>query len=146
MQNSKNPYQTTNAQVKRSSVGVTQALGLLGLSVLGAFMLQSHGSVASASTSTTTSTTSASKTGSATSDAVNYMYGTVQLKVTETNGKISAIDLVQAGANNGREQAFPYLVKDAISANGTSFSNLSGATYTTDAFKQALSSAMSKLA
>jgi uncharacterized protein with FMN-binding domain len=37
------------------------------------------------------------------------------------------------------------LVTDAISANGSNFANLSGATYTTDAFKQALESAISKL-
>ena len=69
----------------------------------------------------------------------------MQLAVTKANGAITQIDLVQAGANNGRETAFPYLVKDAISTNGSNFANLSGATYTTDAFKQALDSALSKL-
>lgn len=127
----------------RNSKGVIQGLGLVGLSITGALLLQSHGAVATASANTTSS---ASKSGSATSDSVNYQYGTVQLKVTETNGKITAVDLLQAGATAGREQAFSYLVKDAISANGTSFANLSGATFTTDAFKQALDSALSKLA
>ena len=73
------------------------------------------------------------------------MYGTVQLEVTSTNGKITKITEVQATANNGREAAFPYLKKYAIEANGSSFGNLSGATYTTDAYKQALNSAISKL-
>jgi uncharacterized protein with FMN-binding domain len=40
--------------------------------------------------------------------------------------------------------AFQYLVQYAIQSQGTGFGNLSGATYTTDAFKQALSSALSK--
>lgn len=123
----------------RNSKGIIQGLGLLGLSITGALLLQSHGPVATASASN-------AKTGSATGDAVDYQFGTVQLKVTETNGKITAVDLVQAGATAGRDQAFSYLVKDAISANGSSFANLSGATYTTDAFKQALDSALSKLA
>lgn len=86
-----------------------------------------------------------STNGTATGDAVDYQYGTVQLKVTKTSGKISAIDLVQAGATAGREQAFSMLVSAAVSANGSSISNISGATYTTEAFKSALDSALSKL-
>lgn len=124
----------------RSSKGIIQGLGLVGLSLTGAILLQSHGTAVSASANTSTA-----KSGSATGESIGYQYGSVQLKVTESNGKISAIDLVQASATAGREQAFSYLVKDAISANGTSFGNLSGATYTTDAFKQALTSALSKL-
>ncbi|MFM2321077.1 MAG: hypothetical protein RL612_224 [Actinomycetota bacterium] len=122
-----------------SSKGIIQGVGLLGLSIAGALLLQSHGPVSSANANTTAS-------GSATGDAIDYQYGTVQLKVTKSDGKITAIDLVQAGANGGREQAFSYLVSDAINANGSSFGNLSGATFTTDAFKQALDSALSKLA
>ena len=123
----------------RNSKGVLQGVALLGLSVTGAFFLQSHGTAISASAS------SSGKSGSATSDTIGYQYGNIQLKVTENAGKISAIDLVQADATAGREQAFSYLVKDAISANGTSFANLSGATFTTDAFKQALDNALSKI-
>jgi uncharacterized protein with FMN-binding domain len=89
--------------------------------------------------------TTAGKTGSATGDAFQYQFGVIQLKVTEKNGKITAVDLVQATANNGREAAFPYLVKYAIASQGSSFANLSGATYTTDTFKQALDSAIAKL-
>jgi uncharacterized protein with FMN-binding domain len=92
-----------------------------------------------------TGSTSTTGSGSATGAAIDYQYGTIQLKVTKANGKITAIDLVQAGANNGREQAFPYLLKYAIAANGSSFGNLGGATFTTETFKQALDSALSKL-
>ena len=80
-----------------------------------------------------------------TGDAIDYQFGTIQLEVVRTGGKISKVNLVQAGANNGREAAFPYLQKYAIDSQGSSFGNLSGATYTTDAFKQALDSAISKL-
>ena len=97
----------------------------------------------SGSTSGTGNTGSTTKTG--TGDAIQYRFGTVQLKVTQVNGKITKIEEIQATANNGREQAFPYLMDYAIQANGTSFGNLSGATYTTDAYKQALDSALSKL-
>jgi uncharacterized protein with FMN-binding domain len=110
----------------------------MGVSVAGALLLQNQ--------NTAISTTSASgKSGTATSEEINYQFGTIQLKVTEAAGEITAIDLVQAGANGGREQAFSYLVQDALSANGTDFANISGATYTVDAFKQALDSAISKI-
>lgn len=83
---------------------------------------------------------STTKTGS----AINYRYGTVQVSVTKANGKITAVNLLQAGATGGREGAFSYLVNYAIQANGSSFGNLGGATYTTDAFKQSLESALAK--
>jgi uncharacterized protein with FMN-binding domain len=121
----------------RNSKGVIQGVGLLGLSVLGAFLLQSQGTAVTA--------TSASGTGSATSDSYESGFGPVQLRVTEEAGKITAIDLVQAQATGGREQAFSYLVQEALSANGATFSNISGATYTTEAFKSALNDAISKI-
>jgi uncharacterized protein with FMN-binding domain len=78
-------------------------------------------------------------------DPVQYRFGVIQLEVVRTNEKISAVNLVQATATAGREQAFSYLQQYAIDSQGSNFGNLSGATYTTDAFKQALDSAISKL-
>jgi uncharacterized protein with FMN-binding domain len=91
----------------------------------------------------TGSTTPADMT--VTGDAIGYRYGTIQVEVVRTAGKISAVNLIQADATAGREQAFPYLQQYAVSAQGSNFGNLSGATYTTEAFKQALDSAISKL-
>jgi len=71
-------------------------------------------------------------------------YGTVQVKVTKVGTKITDITMLQANATDGRASAFPYLVQYAIDANGTNFANLSGATYTTDAFKQSLNAALAK--
>jgi uncharacterized protein with FMN-binding domain len=93
--------------------------------------------------STGSTTTKPDKT--VTSDAIQYQYGTVQLSVIRKAGKISAIDVGNSGATAGRDQAFPYLVQYAIKAQGVSFGDLSGATYTSEAFKQALTSAISKL-
>lgn len=76
--------------------------------------------------------------------AVRYQFGTVQVSVTKSGGKITAVNLLQEGATGGRQAAFTYLVDLAIQANGTSFGNLSGATYTVDAFKQSLESALAK--
>jgi uncharacterized protein with FMN-binding domain len=53
--------------------------------------------------------------------------------------------LVQAVSTGGRDQAFPLLVEAALKANGSNVGNVSQATYTTDAFKQSLDSALAKL-
>jgi hypothetical protein len=88
-------------------------------------------------------------TGSAdmtvTGDSIQYRFGSIQVAVVRKGGKITAVNMVQAGATAGRNQAFPVLTKYAIDAQGSNFGNLSGATYTTAAFKQALDSAISKL-
>ena len=76
--------------------------------------------------------------------AVQYRYGTVQVSVTKSGGKVTAVNLLQEGATGGRQAAFTYLADLAVQANGSSFGNLSGATYTTDAFKQSLESALAK--
>ena len=128
---------------------VVWANGLIAAgAVAGGLVLTNHYAPNTASVATPVATKTnpvALKSGTATSDAVPYQYGQIQLTVTEQNGKITAIDTGSSSATGGREQAFPYLVSDAIAANGTNFGNLSGATYTTDAFKQALTSAVSKL-
>ena len=80
-----------------------------------------------------------------TSDPIPYQFGTIELAVTRKAGKISAIDIGQSTATNGRDQAFPYLVDYAIKAQSSNFTNLGGATYTTAAFKKALDSAITKL-
>ena len=76
--------------------------------------------------------------------AVRYQYGTVQVSVTQSGGKITAVTMLQEGATGGRQAAFTYLVDLAIQANGSGFGNLSGATFTVDAFKQSLESALAK--
>jgi uncharacterized protein with FMN-binding domain len=91
-------------------------------------------------------TPAATSSGGTTKDgsAVPYRFGTVQVSVTKSGGKITAVNLLQAGATGGRDSAFSYLVDLAIQANGTSFGNLSGATYTVDAFKQSMEAALAK--
>jgi uncharacterized protein with FMN-binding domain len=88
----------------------------------------------------------APNTSSTTMDgnAVRYKYGTVQVSVTKAGGKITAVNMLQSGATDGRQAAFTYLVDLAVQANGSSFGNMSGATFTVDAFKQSLESALAK--
>ena len=85
--------------------------------------------------------TSVAKTGS----AIGYKYGTIQLEVVKSGSKITSINLIQA-STKGREWASvpSMLVTAAISAQGSGFGNVSGATFSTQAFKSALESALAK--
>lgn len=98
-----------------------------------------------APTASATPTKTAATAKSATGDAIQYRYGVVQVKVTKKSGNITAVSTVQGTATAGRQTAFSYLEQYAVSANGSGFGNLSGATFTTEAFKQALDSALNKL-
>lgn len=83
----------------------------------------------------------ATKTG----DAIMYRFGTVQVSVTkDAAGAITTVTTVQASATGGRQAAFNSLQAAAVSAQGSSFGNISQATYTTQAFKDALDSALAK--
>jgi uncharacterized protein with FMN-binding domain len=63
----------------------------------------------------------------------------------KSGSTITAINLIQSGTK-GREyaQVPGMLVTAAISANGTGFANISGATFTTEAFRSALESALAQ--
>ncbi len=77
--------------------------------------------------------------------AINYKYGTVQLEVTKASGKITDVNvLVGYGSGPQYDSVIAGLAAYAISANGSNFGNVSRATFSTNAFKQALDSALAK--
>jgi uncharacterized protein with FMN-binding domain len=80
------------------------------------------------------------------SSPVYYRFGTVQLTVTKQGSQITNIVMNQAGASAGRAAAFPYLIQLAEQAQSASFdtSMMGGATYSTNAFLQALGDALSQ--
>lgn len=104
-------------------------------------------------TQTTTQAPAATQTATAapapvtktvTSDAIDYKYGTVQISMTKTDGLITAIDMVQGDATNGRAEAYVTLISATIQVQGTNYGNISGATFTTDAFKKAVDNVLKK--
>ena len=100
--------------------------------------------------SSSTSTTAPSTTRSATGTDVQYRYGDIQLKVTEQGSKITNIEVVQESATDGRSyqinsQAVPLLQSEAMSAQSAQIDGVSGATYTSQAYAQALQSAIDQL-
>ena len=77
--------------------------------------------------------------------AINYKYGTVQLEVTKASGNITDVTvLVGYGSGPEYNSVIAALPAYAVSANGSNFGNVSRATFSTNAFKQALDSALAK--
>jgi uncharacterized protein with FMN-binding domain len=79
------------------------------------------------------------------SDMMAYKYGQLQIAVTFKGSTITDITMLVGENNNGRGEAYPVLIKAAIAAQGTKFGNYTGATYTTNVFKDALANAIGKL-
>ena len=81
----------------------------------------------------------------ATSDVIEYKYGVVQISLTTTDGKITNVTLLQGDTSYGRDAAYAALIDATIAAQGINYGNYSTATFTTDAFKKAVTNALGKL-
>jgi uncharacterized protein with FMN-binding domain len=148
LQSSNGPYTTHRIKSRRPWALSTFTLAILAIG--GGVAVDSYLNPAVATPTTQPSGTpnpsnSAPADMTVTGDAIQYRFGVIQLEVVRKGGKIDAVNLVQGTASNGREAAFTPLQQYAVQSQGSNFGNLSGATYTTDAFKQALDSAISKL-
>jgi uncharacterized protein with FMN-binding domain len=104
-----------------------------------------------APTPTKTNTTPAAeyKDGSYTGDVENAFYGNVQVAVTIASGKITVVNFLQSPDDNPNslyvnQTAMPYLKQEAIKAQSAKVSVVTGATFTSQAFMQSLSSALSQ--
>lgn len=83
-------------------------------------------------------------TATVSSDPITYKYGTVQISMTTVDGAITEIKMLQGDATNGRAAAYTTLINATIQQQGTNYGNISGATFTVDAFKKAVDNAMAK--
>ena len=106
------------------------------------------GSTGSGSTSTN-ATTSKYTDGTFVGNTYDAYYGSVQVSVTITSGKITAVKFLQYPNTHStsvyiNQQAMPYLQQEAIQAQSANVQLISGATYTSQAFIQSLSSALAK--
>lgn len=109
----------------------------------------SNGSTTQTASNSPSQQTITYKDGQFTGDAADAYYGYIQVKVTISGGKIS--DVVFLQYPNDREnsvfinqQAMPYLKQEAIQAQNSKVDIVSGATDTSMAFIQSLSSALTK--
>jgi uncharacterized protein with FMN-binding domain len=76
-------------------------------------------------------------------------YGNVQVQITVVNSKITDIQFLELPARDGEsrqisQEAAPWLRDQALKSQSTAISGVSGATYTTRAFKSSLQSAITK--
>lgn len=99
----------------------------------------------SSSSSSSGSSTSGSK--SYTGDTVQTRWGPVQVRITVKSGKITDVTALSYPSDNPRDQeinsyAIPQLRSEALSAQSANIDTVSGATYTSDGYKQSLQSAL----
>lgn len=112
------------------------------------------GTTGSTSTSTPAATTgtvsnSGTKSGTYTGDAETSQFSTIQVQVTVTANKITAINLVQDSDNEEHSAqvdayAIPILKSEALSAQSANIDSVSGATFTTQSYTASLQSALDK--
>jgi uncharacterized protein with FMN-binding domain len=93
---------------------------------------------------------SSGASGTATGDAVDTQDGAAQVKVTVAGGKITSIEAVQLQGNDPRSvqissSAEPVLQQEALAAQSADIDAVSGATFTSESYKQSLQSALDKL-
>ena len=107
------------------------------------------GSSSGASSSGSSSSSNASGTKTVTGDSADTRYGPVQVKITVTNGKFTAVQAVDYPTNDPRDQeinsyAIPQLNSEALAAGSAQIDTVSGATYTSEGYVTSLQSALDK--
>ena len=115
----------------------------------------SGGTSAPTSTASPTASSSGSSASSSTSSATTKVtgtaaetrYGPVQVQLTITGGKVTAVDVVEYPDGNGRDeqinaQALPILVSETLKAQSARIDMVSGATYTSTGYLTSLQSAL----
>ncbi|MFH9085300.1 FMN-binding protein [Streptomyces sp. NPDC017673] len=90
---------------------------------------------------------SAAGTRTATGDTVQTRWGPVQVRVTVRNGRLTDVTAVSYPQENPRDQeinsyALPELRREALAAQSAQIDTVSGATYTSDGYRQSLQSAL----
>ncbi|MPY56041.1 FMN-binding protein [Streptomyces spongiae] len=104
-------------------------------------------SSSSASSGATGSSGSATGTQNLTGNSVQTRYGPVQVRVTLKNGKLTDVTAVTYPQENPRDQqindyAIPQLTREALAAQTADIDTVSGATYTSEGYRQSLQSAL----
>jgi uncharacterized protein with FMN-binding domain len=107
----------------------------------------SSGSTSGSSSEGSSGSTKSTGTKTVTGDTIQTRWGPVQVRVTLKNGKITDVTAVSYPSDNPRDQeinsyALPQLRREALAAQSASIDSVSGASYTSDGYKQSLQSAL----
>ncbi len=105
------------------------------------------GAASSGQTSSASSRSTSSGSTTVAGSAVDVGYGTVQVQATLEGGRIVDIQALALPQNDGHsarisQQAFPMLVQQALAAQSSQISGVSGASYTSYGFVQSLKAAL----
>ena len=104
---------------------------------------------ATATPSATPSTAAASATRTITGAVEQNRYGSFQVQVTFDGSKITAVQVLQSPEDRRsqeiNQQATPMLEQEALAAQSANIDTVSGATYTSESYKQSLQSAIDQL-
>ncbi|WP_420312239.1 FMN-binding protein [Streptomyces sp. YS-B37] len=89
----------------------------------------------------------ATGTRTVTGETAQTRWGPIQVKITLTNGRITDVSAVQSPSDNPRDQeinsyALPELRREVLAAQSAKIDTVSGATYTSDGYRQSLQSAL----
>ncbi|MBP9714953.1 MAG: FMN-binding protein [Candidatus Pacebacteria bacterium] len=89
------------------------------------------------------------KNGTYTGDSIDAYYGYVQVKVVISGGKITDVQFLDYPQDRQTSQkinnrAMPYLISEAIKAQDSNVNTVSGASFTSKAFRKSLASALIK--
>ena len=95
------------------------------------------------------SSSAAASTGTrtVTGDTVQTRWGPVRVRITVKSGKLTDVTAVTYPTDNPRDQeinsfALPRLRSEALQAQSANIDTVSGATYTSDGYRQSLQSAL----
>ena len=140
----------------RTRAVVTSIFASIGVLVIGwqAGAAVTAGAVGTSTTTTTPTTTTAGTSnggtgadGTYTGTDVSTRYGSVQVEVTVSGGQVSDVTALQLTDTDRRSiqisnRAAPILKSEVLASQSADVSNVSGATYTSDAYLQSLQSAL----
>ncbi|MCX4861754.1 FMN-binding protein [Streptomyces canus] len=89
----------------------------------------------------------ATGTKTVTGDTIQTRWGPVQVRITIKDGKLTEVTAVTYPTDNPRDQeinsyAIPRLRTEALQAQSAEIDTVSGATYTSDGYRQSLQSAL----
>ncbi|MER0477800.1 FMN-binding protein [Streptomyces sp. Edi2] len=87
--------------------------------------------------------------GTYTGAPIDTRYGTVQVAATVKAGRLTAVRVLQAPSENGRDReiaayALPRLTQEALNTHSAQIDAVSGASYTSAGYTQSLQSALDK--
>ena len=97
--------------------------------------------------STSSTTGAAPSAGTVTGPVAQTRWGPVQVQVTVSGGKLTDVSVLQSPNGNPRDQqinayALPILVQETLDARSANIDMVSGATVTSDGYRQSLQGAL----